>query len=234
MFSKLLSVLGIQTLLNQAKHRVESLVRNAEEKVKAEAKTYGIIAALALAAATMGLLTLVVVLVAVFSLVDRAWGQDIALLTVVLIPAALAATFAVLLVNRINEAKRLVARLPQEPLASNYPDSAVSIEPTTSPAVTPSQIYARTEPPELRSMLSGALGDFLGAAPTTGTPIDRVIHQFTREAAAASDKTVELAAEAVSRGSRKAVFGVLASTVVLGWFLTRKSGPETGTWLGRD
>ena len=49
MLNKLLSVLGIQALLDQAKRRVESVVRSAEDKFKAEAKTYGIIAALALA-----------------------------------------------------------------------------------------------------------------------------------------------------------------------------------------
>ena len=75
-------------------------------------------------------------------------------------------------------------------------------------------------------MLQALWGTF-GAAPTTGTPVDRVIHQFTREAAAASDKTVELAVEVVSRGSRKAAIGVLAGTAFLGWFLTHKSGSGT-------
>ena len=76
-------------------------------------------------------------------------------------------------------------------------------------------------------MLSNSLGDFFGSAPTTGTPVYRVIKQFTREAAAASDKTVELAVEVVSRGSRKAAFGVLVGTAFLGWFLTRKAGSGT-------
>jgi hypothetical protein len=229
MLNKLLSVLGIQALLDQAKRRVESLVRNAEDKIKFEAKTYGIIAALALAGAAMAFLTLVVVLIAIFNLVDRAWGENVALLTVVLIPAITTATLAALTVKRLNDAQRPVnASALENPVSSSYSNEQMSVEPRVPPPAIkiPYRDFS-AEPSELRAMLSGALGDFFGSAPTTGTRVDRVIQKFTHEAAAASEKTVEFGVEVVSRGSRKAAFGVLVGTAFLGWFLTRKSGAGT-------
>jgi hypothetical protein len=227
MLNKLLSVLGIQALLDHAKRRVEGLVQNAEDKLKLEAKTYGVIAALAFAGAAMAFLTLVVVLIAIFNLFDHAWGENVALLTVILIPAIITATLAALTVKRLNDAKRPVnASALETPVSPSY--EQVSAEPRVSPPAikSPYRDFS-AEPSELRAMLSGALGDFFGLAPTTGTPVDRVVQQFTREAAAASDKTVELAVEVVSRGSRKAAFGVLVGTAFLGWVLSRKSGSGT-------
>ena len=71
-------------------------------------------------------------------------------------------------------------------------------------------------------MLEGALGEFFAEPPRTGTPLDSVVRRLTNEAAASSDRTVELAADMLSSGSRKTIFGILAGTVALGWFLTRR------------
>ena len=93
-----------------------------------------------------------------------------------------------------------------------------------SAGLTASALSRAAPPVEIRKMLADAVGSVFASAPTTGTPIDEVIHRFTSEAAATSDRTVDFAAEAISRGSRTAIFGILAATVTLGWYLARRPG----------
>lgn len=219
MLPKLLSVLGLSALLARSRRAIEEVARSAEEKIKAKAVSVGIIAALALAGATMAVITFAVLLIAIYHFAKQAWGADVAVILVLAIPAGLTLLFAVLVLLR-TRSREDISRRATLTEATSASRSAPPPEPHLASAT--SVVSAAPQPIEIQRMLAGAVREFVRSPPTTGTPVDSVIHRFTEEAAGASDKTVGLAVDLVSSGSRKAVFGVLASTLVLGWFLARR------------
>jgi hypothetical protein len=232
MLARLLSLLGLQALFDRAKYRVESLLHDAEATVRTGAKEFGLIAAFGLVAAVMAFVTFVVLLIGVYIVVRQAFGPPIALVAVILIPALLTALFAVLVMTHVNakgrsEPSRLFpkpAPIPEPSEIPRRPPESVSAGWPTQSAYAPRFAPSSTDH-ELQLVLADALGTLLGSIPATGTPIDRFITRLTGEATASSRQTVDLAADAISFGSRKAVFGILAGSALLGWFIGRKALP---------
>jgi hypothetical protein len=223
MLNRVAALLGIPVLVDNIRDRAARLVADVSAAAKDEARFVGVVAAFGVAAAAAGFVTFVALIIAIVAIVDRNWGHDAALLAAVLIPALVTAVLAFIAYRRVARREREVkpamasafASVPRPPAATPPPREAAALP--RAPIRTSASTNA-----EVRGMLAGALGEFFAAPPRTGTPLDGVVRKLTEEAAASSDHTVDLAADMLSSGSRKAVFGILAGTVALGWFLSRK------------
>ena len=220
MLARILGLLGLHALVL----RVRQATRDAEE----QAINIGVMAGFWLAGAVMALVTFIALLVAVFCAVDHWAGLAVALAVVVAIPALFTVVLAGLAYSRksrLSSARRPAPGMETEVAAEPEIAGAVAAE---VPLAMPQSFADATSfsgvnaPFELRNLLSDALGGVFRSVPSqTGTPIDGVIHRFTREAAGSSTQTVDIAAELVSRGSRSTLVGILASTMLLGWYLAR-------------
>jgi hypothetical protein len=232
MMSKLLGIFGfdLDRQVQLVKGRAEEFVHRAGAQISERMMELGVVAGLAVAGGLMALMTFVIVLTALYEWVASIYGPLAGYATIGSISAVLAAVMFSLAAAR-SKSGQLAIVAPN--VAGSGLGSAPKIEPMP-PALTPTPDPV---PPfatssrssgiplvlgDLRNPLSEAVREFLAKAPTTGTPIDSVIDQVMREAAAGSVKTIDMAADLVRAGPRKAVFGVLAGTAVLGWFLAHK------------
>lgn len=221
MLERVFALVGIPALVQGVRAQWNRLIERAGDRIRADARSYGIIAALGLSGAAMAFVTIVGLIIAAVVLVDRSWGIHAALAALVVIPGAATAVLSTLIYSRLS--KKRPAQAPATPGNMNTDRAHQSYERSDDPT-TPrgSAAGAGSTGGELRQMLEGAFGEFLTAPRNTGTPIDRLLRRITSEAAASSDRTVGLAIDVVSSGSRKAVFGILAGTVALGWFLAKR------------
>ena len=101
MFSRLATLLGIPTVVDAVRDRVERLVADVSAAAKEEGRFAGVVAAIGLAAAAAGFVTFVALVVAIVSLVDRQWGHDAALLASVLIPGLVTVVLIVVAYNKV-------------------------------------------------------------------------------------------------------------------------------------
>lgn len=230
MLKRLVSLLGFSALAESVEYRLLRFADAAKETARAEARFYGGVAVLGTAAAAAAFVTFVAAVIVVVLLVERQWGQGAALAVAFLIPAAVTAALAAMVYLRVStkEAPTPLLRTLDPPETPPAWRSNVTPEPPQAPRSTRSSFAVTNTQGELRTLLEGALGEFFRAPPATGTPLDRVVHRLTGEAAAASDRTVGLAADVLATGSRKVVFGILAGTAALGWFLARKPAGPAG------
>jgi hypothetical protein len=60
-------------------------------------------------------------------------------------------------------------------------------------------------------------------------PSEDVVKTVTSQISAASDDVVDAAADLLKHGSRSTVFGILAITLLLGWFIGRSGQPPKFT-----
>lgn len=245
MLAKFLGLFGfdldgqINLLKSKAEYEIELLKGKAEdyafeaaERVKWEAKKLGFVIAFAIAGAVMALGAGVIALIAVYSWVADKHGPMVGLGVIGLITGLGAALMFTLAAARNGKpAPRFKA--PARPLAAK---PTASMPPPATPR--PDPVHFSPQPAasrpassafsiplafgDLRRPLTGAVEEFLSRSPNTGTPVDPLITQVLQEARSASGQTINMAEDMIRTGSRKTVFGVLAGSLVLGWFLTRK------------
>jgi hypothetical protein len=65
--------------------------------------------------------------------------------------------------------------------------------------------------------------------PRSEGPSEDVVKTVTSQISAASDDVVDAAADLLKHGSRSTVFGILAITLLLGWFIGRSGQPPKFT-----
>lgn len=225
MLAKFLGLFGfdLNRQIQLLKERVEDFTREKTDQIKGEAKEIGLMVALAAAGGIMALMTFIIFLMAIYRWVAATAGPLAGDVVVGGITAVLALIFLILASSRGKSKLKVhdrTERIPEEEekAASASPLPRTQENPST-PGIGIPSAFGDLHPP-----LSGAVREFFSNAPRTGTAIDSVINQVIHEASTASGETVNVAADIVRTGSRKAVFGVLASSFLLGLFLARRGG----------
>jgi hypothetical protein len=235
MLPKILMLVGVdlQRHLAELKGRVDEFTRDTTNRVKGEiedlTKDLAVTIGLFMVGAGLGLISFVVLLIGIYRWMEVPYGSDIALTTVGGVAAGMMAVMFLIAASRETSSK---ARR----LSSGQRKSKAAEESSQDNALHSSTVQTRTPPAspyvaspsissasgELHRPLATALEELLTASPTTGTAFDNVLKQVTHGAAAASGQTVNMAADIVRTGPRKAIYGVLGASVVLGWYLARK------------
>jgi len=226
MLAKFLGLFGfdLNRQIQLLKERVEDFTREKTDQIKGEAKEIGLMVALAAAGGIMTLMTFVIFLMAIYRWLAATAGPLVGYVVVGGITAVLALIFFVLASSRtksklkVHDRTERTVHEEEEKVASSFPLPGTQDYPS-APGIGIPLAFGDLHPP-----LSGAVREFFSNAPRTGTAIDSVINQVIHEASTASGETVNVAADIVRTGSRKAVFGVLASSFLLGLFLARKGG----------
>jgi hypothetical protein len=226
MLAKFVGLFGfdLNRQIQLLKERVEDFSRETTDKIKGEAKEIGLMIALAAAGGIMALITFVIFLMAIYRWIAATAGPLAGYIVVGSITTALAIVLLVLASSRgksklkvHDRTERLVHE--EEKVASSSPPPRTQETYPSGPGIGIPLAFGDLHPP-----LSGAVREFFSNAPRTGTAIDSVINQVIHEASTASGETVNVAADIVRTGSRKAVLGVLASSFLLGLFLARRVG----------
>jgi len=226
MLAKFLGLFGfdLNRQIQMLKERVEDFTREKTDQIKGEVKEIGLMVALAAAGGIMALMTFIIFLMAIYRWVATTAGPFTGDVVVGGITAVLALIFLVFASSRgksklkVHDRTERIIPEEEERVASSSPLPRTQENPST-PGIGIPSAFGDLHPP-----LSGAVREFFSNAPRTGTAIDSVINQVIHEASTASGETVNVAADIVRTGSRKAVFGVLASSFLLGLFLARKGG----------
>ena len=227
MLAKFLGLFGfdLNRQIQLLKERVEDFTRETTVQIKGEAKEIGLMIALAAAGGIMALMTFVIFLMAIYRWIAATAGPLAGYVVVGGITAVLAVVLLVLASSRVksklkvqNRTERMVHE--EKKAASSSPPPRTQETYPSAPGIGIPLAFGDLHPP-----LSGAVREFFSNTPRTGTAIDSVINQVIHEASTASGETVNVAADIVRTGSRKAVLGVLASSFLLGLFLARRVGP---------
>jgi hypothetical protein len=236
MLARFLALFGfdLHRQIRLLKDRAEDFARQTTDQVKGQVKDIGLMIAFAVAGGLVGLMTFIILLLALYTWVATTYGSLWGYAVVGGITAVTTAAMFVLAATRGKSRKSPVVmgkmadpRVEKverevESIASSsegaFPES-LPVRPVSTPSLGIPLAFG-----DLRRPLSGAIEEFLANTTTTGTPIDSVINQVLHEASAASGQTIDMAANLIRRGPRKALFGVLAGAALLGWYLARKGG----------
>ena len=235
MFARFLLLFGfdLHRQVRLLKDRAEAFARETTDQVKEEAKDIGLLIAFAVAGGLMGLMTFIIFLLALYSLVATRYGPIWGYAAIGGITAVTTAATFILVATRSKARKsHIVLGKMVEP----HPEK---LEREVASAISPSEaVFPGRQPVrpvstslgiplafgDLRGPLSAAVEEFLANTAKTGTPIDSFINQVLHEASAASGQTIDVAANLIRQGPRKALFAVLAGSALLGWYLARKGG----------
>ena len=195
MLRALSRVLGVNLdrKLAQLHGRFDELTTRAIAHATEQVKETGLTVGLLLIGAIATLLTLIVVLAALYLWVDTYHGPFVALAVVGAVTASLAALMFVLAYRR--------ARRQPVP-APLYLNPAASPAPSASSPV----------------LVSAALPPL----PPNASLFDYVTHRFTTRVATAGDEALDAAVHAMRNSSRPALFGTLAVVALVGVLIGRR------------
>jgi Putative Actinobacterial Holin-X, holin superfamily III len=237
MLARFLALFGfdLHRQIRLLKDRAEDFARQTTDQVKEQVKDIGLMIAFAVAGGLMGLLTVIILLLALYSWVATTYGPPWGYAVVGGITAMTTAAMFIVAATRGKSRKSPIAmgktadrrgekvEREVESIVSSSEAAFPELEPVR-PVSTSLSLGIPLAFGDLRRPLSGAIEEFLANTATTGAPIDSVINQVLHEASAASGQTIDMAANLIRQGPRKALFGVLAGSALLGWYLARKAG----------
>jgi len=194
MLRALSRVLGVNLdrKLAQLHGRFDELTTRAIAHATEQVKETGLTVGLLLIGAIATLLTLIVVLAALYLWVDTYHGPFVALAVVGAVTASLAALMFVLAYRRAR----------RQPVAPLYLNPAASPAPSASSPV----------------LVSAALPPL----PPNASLFDHLTHRFSTRVAAASDEALDAAIHAMRTSSRPALFGTLAAVALVGVLIGRR------------
>jgi hypothetical protein len=235
MLAKFLNLFGfdLHRQIWLVKNQIQDVSERAAAEAKIQVKDIGLMVAFGAGAGLMLLFTFVIGLIALYTWVDQNYGTYPALGALALVTIVLAGILFALASARGKATRNPLGPIFQS-LKRSEPPKPLSYAPPPPPARDPPS-YARSEVPlavgDLHPSLKSAVQEFFSHIPRTGSPADGVLDRMTEEAVAASGKTVDAAADVMRSGSRPAVFGVLAASFALGWFLSRND-KTSFSWSG--
>lgn len=214
MFNKLFSLFGfdVQQHIQRAKAHVRDLTRDVTDHIKSEARGVALQVALGTIGIILGLISFVVFLIGIYRWIEIQYNSYEALVAVGGGTALLALVFLFVATRKKHPEPRVL----EEDIFTTPPVAPI-VTVATAPYVGPIHTL------DIHGSLSNLLAELLRQTPQSGTPLDSILTQVTGRAAAASGETVNLAADLIRTGSRKAMFGVLGASVFVGWFLSRKT-----------
>jgi hypothetical protein len=235
MLAKFLSLFGfdLHRQIRLLKDQAEDFAQQTTHQVKDQVKDIGLMIAFAVAGGLTGLITFIILLLALYSWLATTYGPLWGYAVVGGITAVTTAAMLILAMTRGKPRKSPIVGKMADPARVekverkvesivSSPEAAIPEPQPVRPVSTPLGIPLAFG--DLRRPLSGAIEEFLANTATTGAPIDSVINQVLHEASAASGQTIDMAANLIRQGPRKALFGVLAGSALLGWYLARKGG----------
>jgi hypothetical protein len=204
MMATVLSYLGIdlQQEIDRLQARAETFTDRTVDRAVDQVKRTGIVLGLALTGVLLILLTVGIGLLALYHWVAVQYGVMAGLGAA----AGAAATVAIVLFL-------IAAGIGHKP-SGRVPTSVPPEPPKSRPAPSP-QPSASAAAASLAAMVP---------PPPPGSPLlDIVSHRVTAKAAAASEDAVNAAVDFVRSGSRSALFGTLAATVLVGLLIGRRT-----------
>jgi hypothetical protein len=195
MLEALFRLLGVDLnrKLAEVRGHIDELKRSAISQATEQVKETGLTVGLLLIGAIAAILTLIVVLAALYLWVDTYQGPFVALAVVGVVTASLAALMFVLAFRRAR--RKLVA-------APLYLNPAASPPPAASSPV----LLAAALPP----------------LPPSASFFDHLTHRFTTRVATAGDEALDAAVHAMRTSSRPALFGTLAVVALVGVLIGRR------------
>jgi hypothetical protein len=195
MLQALLRLLGIDLnqKLAEIRGQISELKRSAISQATEQVKETGLTVGLILGGAIAALLTLIVVLAALYLWVETYQGPFVALAVVGVVTASLAALMFVLAFRRARR-KPVAAPLYLNPAASPAPSASSPV------------------------LLSAALPPL----PPNASLFDHLTHRFTTRVATAGDEALDTAVHAMRTSSRPALFGTLAVVALVGVLIGRR------------
>jgi hypothetical protein len=195
MLQALFRLLGVDLnrKLAEVRGHIDELKRSAISQATEQVKETGLTVGLLLIGAIAALLTLIVVLAALYLWVDTYQGPFVALAVVGVVTASLAALMFVLAFRRARR-KSVAAPLYLNPAASPPPSAS-----------SPVLLSAALPPP-----------------PANASFFDALTHRFSTRVAAASDEALDAAVHAMRTSSRPALFGTLAVVALVGVLIGRR------------
>ena len=228
MFARFLLLFGfdLHRQVRLLKDRAEEFARQTTDQVKEEAKDIGLLIAFAVAGGLMGLMTFIILLLALYSLVATRYGPIWGYAAIGGITAVTTAAMFMLVATRSKARKShiVLGKMVEPHLEKLEREVASAISSSEAVFPRPQPVRPVSAFGDLRGPLSAAVEEFLANTAKTGTPIDSFINQVLHEASAASGQTIDVAANLIRQGPRKALFAVLAGSALLGWYLARKGG----------
>jgi len=228
MFARFLLLFGfdLHRQVRLLKDRAEAFARETTDQVKEEAKDIGLLIAFAVAGGLMGLMTFIILLLALYSLVATRYGPIWGYAAIGGITAVTTAAMFILVATRSKARKShiVLGKMVEPHLEKLEREVASAISSSEAVFPRPQPVRPVSAFGDLRGPLSAAVEEFLANTAKTGTPIDSFINQVLHEASAASGQTIDVAANLIRQGPRKALFAVLAGSALLGWYLARKGG----------
>ena len=195
MLQALFRLLGVDLnrKLAEVRTHIDEIKTGAISQVTEQVKETGLTVGLLLIGAIAALLTLIVVLAALYLWVDTYQGPFVALAVVGVVTASLAALMFVLAFRRARR-KPVAAPLYLNPAASPAPSASSPV------------------------LLSAALPPL----PPNASFFDRLTHRFTTRVATAGDEALDAAVHAMRTSSRPALFGTLAVVALVGVLIGRR------------
>jgi hypothetical protein len=203
MISAVLKFLGVDLQKQTEKIRSEAGQFRDEtvEKLTARIEYTSLTIGVAIVGGLLAAATLAVGLAGLFVWLDIRYGPMAALAGVGATTAfAAIIMFSIALARGNRKPALLPSALPAVAVMSTPP------RPPPTPAAPPSSALMALVPPP----------------PANASILDLLTHHVTTRAAAASDDAVETATEIIRTGSRSALFGTLAATVLLGLLVGRR------------
>ena len=228
---KLLKVLGFDFSRQIAlvKVRAEQLKFEIIEEIKGRAINIGVMIGLLVAGAIMALATSFIGLMALYRWMAISYGPFVALGVVAAATTFLAVIFVWMGLSRRAQTTPLrFLRSSTGSTESQRDEIAETI--ATSPAEetsysTPPTNQASTSSffstSDLQQPVAKMFSAFAMNPPLTDSTLDGPIKELGANSAADARRIVQSGAEIVRTGSRSAAFGVLAASVLIGWFLAR-------------
>jgi hypothetical protein len=201
MLGTVLSFLGVdlQQQANQVQARAEVFRDRTLDKTAWYVRHTSLIIGFAAMGAVMGMVTLAIALTALYRWVEINYG-DMPALAATGVATAVIAGLMLMIALAVNNRR---------------------------PAPTPMPVFATpAAPPAPRPTAAAAashLSSLLPPLPAGSSLLDIVAYKVTSKAAAASEEAVEGASEFVRTGSRGALLGTLAATVLIGVLIGRRT-----------
>jgi hypothetical protein len=196
MLENLLHMVGIdlQAQLAQITARANAFKETTKREIRHEIAHVGVTAGLLLGAMMAFALTCLVGLIALYVWLEPQYGALPALAVVAAVTAA--ATFVLLVVA----------------LARGEPAPVAEI----SPVVVAAPAVAR--PP------LGDVAALMASPPADASLVDVLAHRVSSRAAGAADEAIDIAQDTLANGSRSALIGTLATTILIGFVVGRRGG----------
>ena len=199
MLDNLLHMVGVdlQAQLAQLTARANAFKETTKREIRQEIAHVGVTAALLLGAMMAFALTCLVGLVALYVWLEPQYG---ALAALAIVGGVTAAAAFVLLIIALSRGESTPVPGDAQPIVTPSPRPAVSRAPLNTAAA------------------------FVAPPPANASLVDVIAHRVSSRAAGGVDDAIDVAHDTVANGSRSALVGTLATTILLGFVVGRRGG----------